>query len=75
MNKTDNVGNTQIKSAEMLPATPSAIYVNMNEVYGKFDLQHLEDEADAVAIRQCVERRAGRAIRMQRRANKAAAAI
>lgn len=73
MNKTNNVGNTQIKSANM-QAPDARYYVDSFVVpAGKFDMQRLEDEADALAVRQCVERRAGRAIREQRRASKASA--
>lgn len=73
MNKQVNQGNNEIESADMLPATPDVIFVNMNDVRRAFDMQKIEDEADACAVRQCVARRAGRAIREQRRASKAVA--
>lgn len=73
MKKTDQVGNTQIQSADLQAADARYYVDNFTQPAGKFDIERIEDEADAVAIRQCVERRAGRAIRTQRRANKAAA--
>lgn len=73
MNKTQNVGETQIKSVNLQAADARYYVDNFTQPAGNIDMQRLEDEADAIAVRQCVERRAGRAIREQRRASKASA--
>jgi hypothetical protein len=74
MKNVDQAGATLIQSANLQAADARYYVDNFEQPASKFDIERLEGEADACAVRQCVARRAGRAIRTQRRESRALAA-
>jgi hypothetical protein len=65
MKNTKQVGNnSNINSADFLPALPEVIYVDMHDIHGnesRLDLTEYEEDADMAAVRYSIEKRQHRA--------------